>query len=549
MSVFKCKMCGGDLVIDNNTGIAECEYCGTEQTVPKAMDENMQNLFNRANTLRLKCEFDKAAKLYEKLVQADSTQSEAYWGLILCKYGIEYVDDPTTFKKIPTCHRTSYDSVTADEDYKSAMEYADLSQRAIYEEQAKEIDRLQKDILALARKEETYDVFICYKETDDSGARTKDNVIANDIYYQLTQQGFKVFYAAITLEGKLGSAYEPIIFAALNSAKVMLVIGTKPEYFNAVWVKNEWSRFLKIMQKDRSKLLIPCYRGMDAYELPEEFAHLQAQDMSKIGFINDVVRGISKVISDAKPKQEVQQTVIVNASETAVAPLLERVQLFLEDGKWADANTYCEKVLDAEPKNAEAYLGKLMADLRVRKRSDLANKDKPFDNNDNYQKVIRFGDEKLVNELQGYIVHIKEAENSRVYNYATDLMRRERYSEAADNFERLGNYRDSQSLYELCSKKAIDEQKNEIYDEARQKMEYDDIRSYADAIKLFETIPDWRDSAKCLAECKRRMAEIRARDEAIRQAEENRRNEEERRRREEREAEEKAAKSDVLLLF
>ena len=34
---------------------------------------------------------------------------------------------------------------------------------------------------------------------------------------------------------------------------------------------------------------------MDAYELPEEFAHLQAQDMSKIGFINDLIRGIKKV--------------------------------------------------------------------------------------------------------------------------------------------------------------------------------------------------------------------------------------------------------------
>jgi tetratricopeptide (TPR) repeat protein len=303
MAVFKCKMCGGDLVIEQGKGFAECEYCGTKQTVPTAMDENLQNLFNRANTLRIKSEFDKAEKLYEKIIQADAKQSEAYWGLILCKYGIEYVDDPKTFKKIPTCHRASYDSIIADDDYRSAIENADSAQRAIYEEQAKEIDRIQKEILALAQKEETYDVFICYKETDANGQRTQDSVIANDIYYQLTQEGFKVFYAAITLEGKLGSAYEPIIFAALNSAKVMLSIGTKPEYFNAVWVKNEWSRFLKIIKKDRSKLLIPCYRDMDAYELPEEFAHLQAQDMAKIGFINDLVRGIKKVIKKDEPNQ------------------------------------------------------------------------------------------------------------------------------------------------------------------------------------------------------------------------------------------------------
>ena len=227
MVLFKCKMCGGDLGITEGLSVAECEYCGTKQAVPKAIDENLQNLFNRANILRIKGEFDKAEKLYEKIIQADTTQSDAYWGLILCKYGIEYVDDPVTFKKIPTCHRASYDSIIADEDYKSAIEYADGAQRAIYEKQASEIDRIQKDILALAQREESYDVFICYKETDASGQRTQDSVIANDIYYQLTNEGFKVFYAAITLEGKIGSAYEPIIFAALNSAKVMLAIGTK----------------------------------------------------------------------------------------------------------------------------------------------------------------------------------------------------------------------------------------------------------------------------------------------------------------------------------
>lgn len=403
MAIFKCKMCGGALEISEGATIAECEYCGTKQTVPNAMDENLQNIFNRANTLRIKSEFDKAEKLYEKIIESDSTQAEAYWGLILCKYGIEYVDDPATFKKVPTCHRASYDSIIADEDYKSALQYADGAQRAVYEEQAKEIDRIQKEILALAQKEESYDVFICYKETDAAGSRTQDSVIANDIYYQLTNEGFKVFYAAITLEGKLGSAYEPIIFAALNSAKVMLAIGTKPEYFNAVWVKNEWSRYLKIIQKDRTKLLIPCYRDMDAYELPEEFAHLQAQDMSKIGFINDVVRGIKKVISTNEPTPTVVKETVIASSNTNIAPLLKRVFIFLEDGDWNSADEYCEKVLDIDPECAEAYLGKLLAELKVRKREDLKNQAEAFSYRNNYQKAIRFADEKLKNELNEYM--------------------------------------------------------------------------------------------------------------------------------------------------
>lgn len=510
MALFKCKMCGGDLEVVSGATVAECEYCGTKQTVPSAMDENLQNLFNRANTLRIKSEFDKAEKLYEKVIQSDSTQAEAYWGLILCKYGIEYVDDPATFKKIPTCHRASYDSVIADDDYKAALEHADISQRALYEEQAKEIDRIQKEILALAQKEEAYDVFICYKETDPDGRRTQDSVIANDIYYQLTQEGFKVFYAAITLEGKLGSAYEPIIFAALNSAKVMLSIGTKPEYFNAVWVKNEWSRFLKIIKNDRTKMLIPCYRDMDAYELPEEFAHLQAQDMGKIGFINDVVRGIKKVIVKDEPKATVIKETVVNAVSASTAPLLKRAFMFLEDGDWNAANEYCEKVLDLDPEDAQAYLGKLMAELNVRKQENLKDQAEPFDDRNNFQKAVRFADEKLKAELTGYIEYINTRnENARleeIYSCAISIMSEDQtedgYKKAAQLFKSIREYQDSAALFNECLVKAEEARLSFIYTRAKKMMVSATTESaYKEAARLFESISEYQDSVALAEEC------------------------------------------------
>lgn len=525
MALFKCKMCGGDLEILEGVTVAECEYCGTKQTVPKVVDENVQNLFNRANTLRIKSEFDKAEKLYEKIIQADETQADAYWGLILCKYGIEYVDDPATFKKVPTCHRASYDSVIADDDYKSALEHADMSQRAIYEEQAKEIDRIQKEILALAQKEETYDVFICYKETDANGQRTQDSVIANDIYYQLTNEGFKVFYAAITLEGKLGSAYEPIIFAALNSAKVMLTIGTKPEYFNAVWVKNEWSRFLKIIKNDRSKLLIPCYRDMDAYELPEEFAHLQAQDMSKIGFINDVVRGIKKVIAKDEPQATVvKETVVTNAPATNIAPLLERAFIFLEDGEWDNANEYCEKVLDIDPKCAEAYLVKLMVENKTRHPEHLKDCSMPFDDSNNYKKAARFADEKLRSTLFNYVEHIKTRnENTRLealYDKATIKMATAKsesdYIEAKRIFLTLVQYKDSPQLAQECGEKAEAARKDTILDKAKSKMFGSHVVQYEEAIKLFESISGWKSADENVRICQEKIEEIKAKAEADR---------------------------------
>ena len=525
MALFKCKMCGGELEVHSDASIATCEYCGTKQTVPNGIDEGLQNLYNRANTLRIKCEFDKAERLYEKVIQSNPTQSEAYWGLILCRYGIEYVDDPATFKKIPTCHRASYDSIIADDDYKSALEHADLSQRVLYEEQAREIDRIQKDILALAQKEETYDVFICYKETDSDGKRTQDSVVANDIYYQLTQEGYKVFYAAITLEGKLGSAYEPIIFAALHSAKVMLSIGTRPEYFNAVWVKNEWSRFLKIIKKDRSKLLIPCYRDMDAYELPEEFAHLQAQDMAKIGFINDVVRGIKKVITKDEPKATtvVKETVVENTNVN-IAPLLKRAFMFLEDGDFDRADEFCEQILNQDPENAQAYLGKLMAELRVKKQEGLKDQAEPFDHSNNYQKAIRFADEKLKAVLEGYIEHINTRnENARldgIYTRAKNVMSAAKtedvFKEAAHLFETISEYQDSAVLAKECYEKAEVARKDAILAESRSQMSNNVISGCKTAIRLLATIPGWKDADELIDVCRRKIDEIKAAQEAAR---------------------------------
>jgi tetratricopeptide (TPR) repeat protein len=390
MAIFKCKMCGGTMEINNNETVATCDYCGVQQTLPKLDDEKRANLYDRANHFRRNNEFDKAMGIYEQILNEDKTDSEAYWSLVLCRYGIEYVEDPASHKRVPTVNRAQFTSIFDDADYKSALEYADSLQKTIYEDEAKAINEIQKGILAISQKEEPFDVFICYKESDNNGRRTPDSVLANDLYHQLAQEGFKVFFSRITLEDKLGSAYEPYIFAALNSAKVMVVLGTKPEYFNAVWVKNEWSRYLALVKNSNGKkMLIPAYKDMDPYDLPEEFSHLQAQDMSKLGFMQDLIRGIKKITQDDEPKTTVIKETVVTGGNANVDSLLKRVFIFLEDKDWNSANEYCEKVLDIDPENAQAYLGKLMSELRVSNRNSLKNVANPFDDRNNYQKVMR----------------------------------------------------------------------------------------------------------------------------------------------------------------
>ena len=524
MSVFKCKMCGGTIEFNPGDSVGVCDSCGTKQTLPHLDDDRRANLYDRANHFRRSNEFDKAEGIYEQILNEDPSDAEAYWSLVLCRYGIEYVEDPETRKRVPTVNRTQFTSIYDDDNYKSALQNADGYQRELYEEEAKAINDIQKGILAISQKEEPFDVFICYKETDNNGRRTRDSVLANDLYHQLIQEGFKVFFSRITLEDKLGTAYEPYIFAALNSAKVMVVLGTKPEYFNAVWVKNEWSRFLSLVKKSNGKkVLIPAYRDMDPYDLPEEFSHLQAQDMSRLGFMQDLIRGIKKIAKTDEPKQTVKETVGTGGNAN-VAPLLERVFLFLEDGKWQDANIYCEKVLDIDPRNAIAYLGKLMADLQVRNRKQLGDCAEPFDDKENYRKVLRFGDEKLESEMRGYIAHIIERnENTRltgIYNSAVAAMNEANtnsaFSAAAEMFRTIPGFQDADTLAEQCDDSAEICRKDAVYASAKSQMTENAVDGYEAAIKSFITISGWKDSDEQIYSCQKAIEKIKAQEEADR---------------------------------
>ena len=459
MAIIKCKMCGGDLNLIEGASTAACEFCGSVQTIPNLDDEKKLIQFERAERLRRQCEFDKAAGIYETIVADFRQEAEAYWGLVLCKYGIEYVDDPATGKKIPTCHRSSFDSIMEDSDFEQVMENADLMARRVYRDEAKQIEEIRKGIIAVSANEQPYDIFICYKETAENGNRTLDSVLAQDVYNALTDKGYRVFFSRISLEDKLGVEYEPYIFAALNSAKVMLVFGTDYEYFNAVWVKNEWSRFLKLMAKDKEKHLIPCFKGIDAYDMPKEFARLQAQDLGKVGAVQDLLRGIDKLLS--RQQAMVKETVYApsTASSPSVQSLLQRTQLFLEDGEWKTADDYCEKVLDIEPQNAWAYLYKMMAQMRVHTQGTLAKLEDSFEENPYYIRALRYADAELTAILRGYLESAKRnaanIQKERIYQEAVanaNQLTAAGFKSAINLFSQISDYKDAEDQLSRCQK-------------------------------------------------------------------------------------------------
>ena len=208
--------------------IATCKYCGLTQTLPKRDSDDKLLMFDKANTLRRACEFDLADEMYDAIISDFPEEAEAYWGLVLCRYGIEYVNDPVKHIQIPTCHRASGESLFDDEDFQEACDRTDSITRKEYQREAKIIDDLRTEILSVSAREDPYDVFICYKETDELGHRTQDSLEAYHAYEALTKKGYKVFYSKVSLESHLGESYEPYIYNALNTSRILLLFG-RPE--------------------------------------------------------------------------------------------------------------------------------------------------------------------------------------------------------------------------------------------------------------------------------------------------------------------------------
>ncbi len=515
--IIKCKMCGGDIEFTPGATYGTCEYCGSTSTIPKAEDEVTLNRYNRANHFRRQCEFDKAVAAYEKILEQDDTDAEAHWGTVLSRYGIEYVEDPTTKKRIPTCHRLQVASILADADYLAAVDHApDEESRSLYEEQAAQIADIQKGILAISANEKPYDVFICYKETDENGQRTRDSQWAQDVYYGLTDAGYKVFFSRITLEDKLGQQYEPYIFAALNSAKVMVAIGSKAEYFNAVWVKNEWSRYLALMAKDRKRLLIPCYRDMDPYDLPEELSALQSQDMSKIGFMQDLLRGVKKVLEAGKTSEPVKKSaqVVTAASTAAVSPgvtsLMERAYLFMEDGNFASAEEYLDRVLDIDPKFASAYVAKVCVTFQLRREAELAETTFQYEDNADWRKAMRFANPQQKAVYENYAAKVKERTERQIRDYSYDCameMAVNPYANKNKLDKELSDYKVSCTHSDGCradgSRRKNSQMNEDAFRQIVKSNEPGDLseQNFNTAAAMFDEIKD-SDAAECAGQCR-----------------------------------------------
>ena len=344
IEALNCRCCGG--VLNVNSSLCVCDYCGTTNFVSSTASKYVNQL-NRANKLRQEREFDKAARIYDIILGENAPTADILWLRTLCEYGIEYVPDPVSDRFFPTLHRISEESILKYHSYIEALSLADNEEKESLQNEAEYINTIQNEYLNIAANEAPYDAFICYKETDEeTGEKTEDVELASTLYKDLTARGFKVFFAKETLKTKLSIDYEPYIFAALKSSKAMIVLGTKAEYFMSVWVKNEWGRFLKLMQDDENKQMF--FACDDPEKLPRAFATKQAQLLGKKNALKNLADNVEDYLRE-KCKYSLSKE-----------EMYERAVKHLESGDKSGINEYVEKMTTQFPNYAPGYWVKVL---------------------------------------------------------------------------------------------------------------------------------------------------------------------------------------------
>lgn len=289
-SVTVCEYCGRPLdrtmsyIAADGFRYVECVACKNKIRL-EGDSLNSEAAASMANgkVAYKKLNFEDAISYFEEVIKQVPDHHEAYWFRLLAENGIEYQKDLRTDKMLPTCHRCSETPLMKQKDYLLALKYAPAELRANYEERAKAIDAIREQVFNLAKQGEEYDVFISFKKTDidkegnpiikvdDEGheyeVNTQDLNKAERLYLRLKERNLRVFFSEESLKNRGGANFEATIFRALDTAKVFILIGSKAEYVNSNWVKNEWRRYLHMMS--------------DGKKSPESFLYIYENSIPK----------------------------------------------------------------------------------------------------------------------------------------------------------------------------------------------------------------------------------------------------------------------------
>lgn len=409
----KCKNCGAPLNASRAlNGVLECEYCGSAFTLPKEETAGgaIEQLKIAANELDL-CRFEDAFASYRKAAELDENEPEAYFGMALSEFRVQYLKDNLKHRLQPVCHAATDKKFSENKNYLRALSLATKEQAEKYGRRAAEIDYIASEFFRLNKQGTGYDCFICVKVTDDeTGMRTADYKYADDIYFSLRGKGYKPFFSERELKNVTGADYEARILYALCSSECMLVVCGKEEYLNTPWVKNEYSRFLALIRDEEkeSDSITLAFFGKPIERLQGKNGRIQGIDLGAMDATERVTAFVEAHTPEAKKRREAEeeakraaeaelsrkleeqqraqreieeqlknlrQKAAVSAAPASaglnITSLLVRAKQELDFGDYGAAAKYYGQAIDADPENGEAWFGAFLCGYEATEESQI----------------------------------------------------------------------------------------------------------------------------------------------------------------------------------
>lgn len=361
MAAFICRMCGGILELPDKSRICRCKACGVVQSVPFLDSEEKETACRNAERLRRDGHYDKAMELLAGLIKLSPTDADLYWAEVLCRYGVEFSSGR------PEVRRGLAKSLLSDEDYKTALKYADHEQRRLMERAAAEIDSLRRrtseNALSVNSVNGGCDI-ILVGGNGSLGSRLES---------KLTAAGYRVSNIDSV------SNVDNISVNALDKAGAMIII---------CGIETDLNNDLIQGFVNSGRPIIPVLDGISGDKLPAELRKFQAADMSKLGWESDVLNGVAPIFQKAIPQ---------TPPSRSANPMLRRIYIMLEDNDLSGAKRIADQLIEKEKNNpqicAEAYLAKLLCEYGIRSESELSSLNGRFTGSENYRRAMQLGDE------------------------------------------------------------------------------------------------------------------------------------------------------------
>lgn len=379
MAAFICRMCGALLELPDMARTCKCKSCGVLQSVPFLDSEDKSEACKNAERLRREGHYDKALELLNGLIRLSPADADLYWAVVLCRYGVSFSENKLTVENAPA------KSLLSDEDYKTALKFANETQRTIMESAAAKIDEIRRKSAANLLAGNNCDIILCCKHDD----------LRAGISAKLTAAGYIV----------CDDFHNENL---LNSAKAILVVRESPEDFHYASNADDpqtlphGNSYNACVDVDKllssGKAVIPVYRGLSPENLPAELQRLQACNMDKLGWENDILSVLAVIFGRAAAD--------LHPSKSTV-PMLRRIYIMLDDGDFSGADRISAQLLEKEKNDpqicAEVYLAKLLCEYKISSEGELARLRKDFTKSENYRKAMQLGSENLRGRLRRLI--------------------------------------------------------------------------------------------------------------------------------------------------